>query len=353
MMPDKMTSQQRIRVALSHKEPDRVPFFLPGSFYPAREMGISIKEYFSKPENVVEGQLRFLSRYGHDCISALFYAGIEVEAWGGEIFYYDDGPPNAGTPFIRKPEDIMSLEPPRVRDSPCLVKVLKTIEMLKDKVKGTVPIIAVAVSPFSAPPMQMGFDNYFDLMYERPELFERLMQLNDSFCVEWANAQLEAGAATICYFDPVSSPTIVPRELYLKTGFQIARRTISRIKGPTGTHLASGRSLPILDDLAQTGTLIVGVSALEDLAEIKAVCRGKLTVLGNLNAIEMRRWTPPEAEVAVKDAIAKAGPGGGFILSDNHGEIPWQVPEEVLESISQAVEKWGRYPLDWVKDYGG
>lgn len=351
-MPGKMTSLQRVRTTLQHKEPDRVPFFLLGSFYPARELGMSIRDYFSKAENVVEGQLRFRSKYRHDCIYPFFYAGIQVEAWGGEIIYYDEGPPNSATPFIRKPEDIMDLEPPKVRDTPCLVRVLKTIEMLRDRVGEEAPIIGVCVSPFSLPPMQIGLDNYFDLIYERAELFERLIRLNESFCVEWANAQIEAGATTICYFDPVSSPTVVLRELYLKTGSQIAQRTIRRIKGQTGTHLASGRCLAIVDELAQTGTSIIGVSALEDLAEVKAACRGKLTVLGNLNAIEMRRWTSPEAEAAVKDAIAKAGPGGGFILSDNHGEIPWQVPEEVLLSISQAVEKWGKYPLDWVKDYG-
>ena len=56
----------------------------------------------------------------------------------------------------------------------------------------------------------------------------------------------------------------------------------------------------------------------------------------------------PEAQLKVKEAIAQAGPGGGFVLSDNHGEIPWQVPEDVLLGISAAVEEWGRYPLNWV-----
>jgi uroporphyrinogen decarboxylase len=101
--------------------------------------------------------------------------------------------------------------------------------------------------------------------------------------------------------------------------------------------------------VARTGTAIVGTSVLEDLVEIKAACKeNNLTVLGNLNGIEMRRWTPEEAERAVKDAISKAGPGGGFILSDNHGEIPWQVPDEVLMTISETVRRYGRYPLDWV-----
>jgi len=196
--------------------------------------------------------------------------------------------------------------------------------------------------------MQMGFEKYIELIYEQPALFERLMTINEEFCVEWANAQLAAGATAICYFDPVSSPTILPREKYRETGFRVAQRTIARIKGPTATHMASGRCLDIVDDVAATGTGIIGVSTLEDLSRIKAACRNKLTVLGNLNGIEMRRWTTTQAESAVKDAISRAGRGGGFILSDNHGEIPYQVPEQVLLAISEAVHKWGTYPLEWV-----
>ncbi len=175
------------------------------------------------------------------------------------------------------------------------------------------------------------------------------MDINQEFSIEWANAQLEAGATAIAYYDPVSSPTIVPRELFLETGFKIAKNAISRINGPTVIHLASGRVLPIIDDLMKIGTAAVGASTLEDLAELKKACKNKMAILGNLNGIEMSRWTPQEAELNVKEALAKAGPGGGFILSDNHGEIPWQVPEEILLAISSTVQKWGQYPLDWVK----
>lgn len=146
----------------------------------------------------------------------------------------------------------------------------------------------------------------------------------------------------------MSSPGIIPPELYRRTGFAIARRTIARIKGAVATHLASGAMLPIAEDLIRTGTAGVGVSVHEDLAEIKRVCRGRLNVIGNLNGIEMRRWSEAEAEAAVKAAIAAAGPGGGFILSDNHGELPLQVPDEILAAIARAVQKWGRYPLDWI-----
>lgn len=349
-IPPAMTSLQRVLSALSHKEPDRVPLFLLVSMHGARELGLSIKDYFSKPENVVEGQLRMRDKYGHDCLYGFFYTPIEIEAWGGEVIYHQAGPPNSGRPFIESTRQIDRLVAPKVAETACLAKVLTALEQLKAKAGDEVPIIGVVVSPFSLPVMQMGFDRYLELIYEEPESFERLMEVNENFCVEWANAQLAAGATAICYFDPVSSPTIVPKELYLKTGCPIARRTLARFKGPAAIHLASGRGLPILGNLAQSGAAAVGVSALEDLAQLKAGASGKIALLGNLNGITMRRWSPTDAENAVKSAIAKAGPGGGFILSDNHGEIPWEVPEPVLLAIAKAVRKWGNYPLDWVKE---
>lgn len=347
-----MTSAERLGTAMSHREPDRVPFLLPTVLQGAREFGLSIREYFTRPDLVAEGQWRFRERYGHDALVGFMYSAVEAEAWGSEVIYRDDGPPNSGEPFLTSPDAIAGLEPPRVGACPCLQKVLHLIRLLKARAGDEVPVFGSVISPFSLPVMQMGFENYLLLMHDQPGRLEQLMRVNEDFCVEWANAQLDAGAGAIGYADPVSSPTIVPRELYLKTGFQVARRTISRIKGAVATSFASGRSLPILDDVAQTGTVGVGVSVLEDLAAVKAVCRGRLTVMGNLNAIEMRHWTDAEAEARVKEAIAKAGPGGGFVLTDNHGEIPWQVPESVLFAIADAVRQWGRYPLDWVENHG-
>lgn len=340
---------QRLLTTLNHKEPDRVPLFLLTTLHGAKELGLSIEEYFSRADYVVEGQMRLLKKYRSDCLYPFFYVPIEMEAWGGEVVYQLDCPPNAGPPIIHRPEDIDHLQPPRVANAPCLTRVLDAIRQLKARVGDSVPIIAVATSPFSLPVIQMGFDRYIELIYEQPERLTRLMQANEEFCVEWSNAQLAAGATAICYFDPVSSVTVVPRELYLKTGQQVAKRTLARINGPVATHLASGRGLPIVDDIAATDSAVMGVSALEDLAALKATAQGKITLLGNLNGVEMRRWTTEQAEMEVKCAIAKAGRGGGFILADNHGEIPWQVPDEVLLAIGDAVERWGHYPLDWIE----
>jgi hypothetical protein len=82
-----------------------VPFFLLVTMHGAKELGLSVQEYFSRAENVAEGQLRMRAKYRHDCLYGFFYAPIEVESWGGEVIFHDDGPANSSTPFMRPARD--------------------------------------------------------------------------------------------------------------------------------------------------------------------------------------------------------------------------------------------------------
>ena len=342
-----MTPLQRTLTTLGQREPDRVPLFLNLSLQGARELEMSLPAFFSRPENIARAQLRMEARYHGDCLSAFHYGAVEFEAFGGETIFSEDGPPNSGEPIIKRPEDILSLESPVISECKALQRVLEATRLLYAARGGEVPIVGVAISPFSLPVMQMGFEAYLNLIYERPELLPRLMQVNQQFCIAWANAQLAAGATAIVYFDPVSSSTIVTPAQFRALGMPVACQTIAQIHGPVGIHFASGRCLPILADVIQTGAALVGVSTDEDLRELKQAAGGKLTLAGNLNGVEMVHWSSAQAEAQVKQAIARGAKGGGFILTDNHGEIPYQVPPDVISAISTAVHTWGKYPLDW------
>lgn len=344
-----MNSMERTLAAITHKEADRVPLFLLLSLYGAKELQMTPKEYFSEPEHVVKAQLLMRDKYSNDCIYTFFYAPIEIAAWGGEVVFSEDGPPNSGEPFIQSFDQIASLTVPKIKDCVGLTRVLDATHQLKKAVGNETPIVGVVMSPYSLPVMQMGFEKYLELIYERKDEFQKLMQINEAFCVEWANAQLEAGATAICYFDPLASPNIIERETYLTTGWEVARRVLPKMKGPTATHLASGIVLPVLDDIISTGTAIVGFSAEDNLTDIKNAAKDRICLLGNMNAIKMRNWSTDDIEREVKQILSKAGKGGGLILSDNHGEIPWQVPEDVLLGIAEAVRKFGNYPFSWTE----
>lgn len=339
------TSMQRVLTTLSHNEPDQVPLFLLLTMHGAKELGMNIREYFSDSKNVAEGQLRLRRKFGHDCLYGFWYAAAELEAWGGNAVFFDDGPPNGGEPVFRNRRQIMSASVPDINNSPGLLSILDSITLMKQETKDDAPIIGVVMSPFSLPVMQLGFDSYFSLMADDKQALNHLLDLNIDFCIAWANAQLAAGATAVCYFDPVSSPTVVSGEWYRAWGLPAGRKAKAGIKGPIAAHLASGRVYSIIDDLVDTGMSVVGVGSIDHLPAVKEKCKNRITILGNLNGIAMTRWTPAEAEAAVKQAISQAAPGGGFIISDGHGEIPWQVTDEVLFAISNATRRFGKYPL--------
>jgi len=335
-----MTSMQRVLRTLGHTSTDRVPFFLLLTMHGARALDVSIERYFSSWERVVEGQLRLRARYQHDCLYPFFYAALEVQAFGGDVLFSKDGPPNAGAPIIQAPEQILDLVAPSI-DNPHLRKVCQTITGLKAEVGESVPIIGVVISPFSLPVMQMGFEAYLDLIHQRLDLFNYLMAVNQAHTVAWGNAQLAAGATAICYFDPFSSPTVTTPTQSKSLGLPIAKQTIAQLNGPVAVHFAGGRIAPLLDDIMGLETPLVAVGQEESLAEIKQSVGRRFALMGNLNGILMRRWSLEEVDRQVRDIMAIARQRGGLILADNHGEIPWQVSDETLMWVSEAARRWG------------
>lgn len=338
------TSAARVTAALQLHQPDRVPFFLPVTLHGARRLGLGVREYFSRPENVVRGQVELLALLGHDIVTAFHYAAAEVEAYGGTVEFYDDGPPNAGPPPLTK-QRLGALEVPRIEDTPSLVRTLEATRGLAAAV-GPVPVFGAVVSPFSLGVPLLGFESYFDLLLEDLPACERLWLVAEELCVAWGRAQVAAGAAGLAFHDPLGSPAIVPRELYLRTGLPIARRIVARLGCAVVYSFASARGLGVVPDVLGAGVAGVTASFGEDLATLKATCSGKAAVVGGLDGIPMCGWTPAQADAAVRAALAKGGPGGGFVLSENHGEIPVAVPEATLVAVAEAARRHGRYPLE-------
>ncbi len=344
-----MNAKERVFTSLSHKEPDKVPLFLFTGLRGAKTLGLSFKEYLSDAKYVFEGQKLSVTKYHSDCLTNFFYGPIDCEAWGGEVVYSNDGPPNSGRPVIKNFEQILDMKVPIVANTECLNKVLTLTRKLKEEYKDEYLLIGVIISPFSLPVMQMGFGSYLDLIYEQREIWDILMQKNIEFSSEWANAQVDAGADVVVYFDPLTSPSMIPRELYLETGYKVLQEMKKKVKAPLVLHLASSPGLGVAGEIAAEFPA-VGVSSAEDLSIWKERIGKSVTMIGNLDGISMRTWTPETAEIKVREAIAKAGQCGGFILSDNHGEIPSFVSDEVLQAIYEAREKWGTYPLKWLED---
>lgn len=344
-----MNSFERVIITLDHKEPDMVPVFPFLTIHGSKELGLSIQEYFSHYRYIVEGQKRLHNKYQSDCILGFTYAAKEAEAFGGDVIFSEDGPPNAGESVIKNLRDIETLQIPIVNSCKALHIPLMTIKTLYEIYKKNVPIIGYVVAPLSLPIILMGFEQWLETLFDSPSLaFALILKLKD-FTINWANAQLSAGASAIGFLNPLASSEILTREMFLK--FDISKEVIQKIQGPVIFGAAAASITSTLDLLSSIGLTGILLSSRDRITEIKQrLFDQRITIVGNLNNISMIEWTPETMENEVKKCIKDGGKGGGYIISDQHGEIPYQVSDEVIHAMVESARKWGKYPLDWIED---
>lgn len=106
-----------------------------------------------------------------------------------------------------------------------------------------------------------------------------------------------------------------------------------------------GNVWPILDDFIE-----VGFDAFHpvqpqcmDIGEVKRHLAGKMCVMGNIDCRDLLPFgTEQEVIAAVKETIAVAAPGGGYILNSSNTIHPGCKPENALAMI-RAAHEFGSY----------
>ncbi|MGB8644313.1 MAG: uroporphyrinogen decarboxylase family protein [Anaerolineae bacterium] len=339
-----MTCYERVMTTFQHRRPDCVPVFPTLLMQGAAELGLGLKDYLGKGENLAEGQLRLHRKFGYDCVLGVPHFVQDITAFGAGLMYFESGPPSAGEMMIRRYEDVDRMRAPDPMSAPLLRETLQAIRLLAQAVKGRVPILGGCIAPFSLPSMLMGTEMWMDLLLLendscRKQVMGSLIKITTEFCVAWANAQLAAGADAIVLADGMASAAVINRRQFIELALPTIRATVPRIQGPV-IHEGVGHLHPLLDLLADTGIVGAILAYRDDLAECKRLVGNKICLIGNLNNIEMRRWTPEEMTQKAQAALAAGAPGGGYILAAQGPEIPLGVRDAVIHNLVNAGHAW-------------
>jgi uroporphyrinogen decarboxylase len=339
-----MTALERVTAVLQHEEPDCVPACPILLMQGAAELDMGLEEYFSQGDHIAEGQLRLWEKFGHDFVFGFPHITEDITAFGAPLKYFRNGPPSPGGMAIHSYDDVFDLTVPDPESSPVLAETLRAIELLARQVKGEVPILGACIAPFSLPSMLMGTEPWMELLFVeeqsvRDEVLPHLLDIMIEFVVAWANAQLAAGADAIVLADGMSSAAVLDRQLFLELALPVVKATVPRIRGAV-IHEGVGDLQPMLDLLLGTGVVGVILTSNDDLTTAKAEVGEQLTLIGNLNNIEMRRWSADDMRRRAEAALSQAAPGSGFILSAQGPEIPLGVPDDVIHAMVQAAHSW-------------
>ncbi len=338
-----MTSRERVLAALRCEQPDRVPYCELGidRALAQRLMGwgepisqaasLETNPYTVDEAKAIAARLKLDNIYY--VLRAPVYARREPGK-DGRLFY--------GEGMIKTEADLALLRLPDPYDDALYAEAAAFACQKGDYAVWFVTRIGIFSTMLS-----MGLENFSVALYENRPFVERVL---DTYC-DWTAAVAERicqlgfdvfvstddmAFKTTTFFSPATFRDLVlPRY----------RRVAKKITLPWVIH-SDGNLLPFLDDLLSLG--IVGLHPNEKGAvDIRAMKRNygdRLCLLGNVDLNILGLGTPEEVEQEVRGLIRDIGPGGGYIVTSGNSLAGYLKPENVL-ALSQAVQKYGRYPL--------
>jgi uroporphyrinogen decarboxylase len=306
----------------------------------------------TSPDYATQVTLQPLERYPLD--AAILFSDILTvpDAMGlGLSFALGEGPRFA-TP-VRDEAAVAKLEVP---DMDRLRYVFDAVTSIRKALNGRVPLIGFSGSPWTLACYMVegaGSDDYRlvkGMLYSRPDLMHRILEVNAEAVAHYLNAQIDAGAQAVMIFD--SWGGVLADGVFQEFSLAYTRRVLSKLKR---TH--EGQDIPRLvftkggaiwlDEMAQLDCEVLGLDWTANLSKARAIAGGSKALQGNLDPNVL--FAPPErirAEaVKVLDAFGKphtgAGKGPTHIFNLGHG-ISQHTPPESVTALVDAVHSHSR-----------
>ena len=341
-----ITSMDRLGAAANGTILDHIPVFCNLLDQGARELGLSIEEYFSKGEYVAEAQLKMLEKFGHDNVWSLFYVGKEAELFGcKKIRYAKDGPPNVEDFVIKCYADIERLEVPQdISSHPAFEQSLKCLKILRNEVGGRTPICAYLTASMSLPAILMSMEKWIELLMCGPsELRDMLLAKCSDFFQKEIEAYRKAGADILVYSNPYGSTDIIPRQVFNDLSLQWMQRDLAP-GGVAGVvyYVGGARLNSVIDTvLRDVGIQTFYPGPLEDIGESMRIIDGRGLCAGVINDIRLIDWTPDEIRAEVK-RIVQGGLRVGKKFFFGTVVMPYGIPEINIKTMINAAKEFGR-----------
>jgi uroporphyrinogen decarboxylase len=183
-----------------------------------------------------------------------------------------------------------------------------------------------------------------------PDLAQALARVATDFCNAAVEKAIDLGADVICLegdlaYNPTTLMSPAHYRRFVKPYHQ-ETVALAHARGVPIIKHSDGNLWPILDDLVEVG--FDGIHPIQpqcmDIGEVKRHLAGRACVLGNIDCMHLLPFgSEEEVAQSVKETLAEAAPGGGYIASSSNSIHPGCRPENYVAMV-RAVKKYGVYP---------
>ena len=298
------------------------------------------------PALATEVTLQPLERFPLD--AAILFSDILTvpDAMGLGLFFAEGEGPKFERP-LRDEAAIRALAAPDPEGE--LRYVIDAVREIRRALAGRVPLIGFSGSPYTlACYMVEGagssdFRNLKTMLYARPDLLHRILEVNTQAIIAYLNAQIGAGAQAVMIFDTWGGNLTA-------AGYETFSLAYSRkvIAGLTKQH--EGRRVPSilftkgggawLEAMADTGCDALGVDWSTDLAMARRRVGDRVALQGNLDPSALFA-SPQVVRAEVRRVLDAYGNGSGHVFNLGHG-ISQFTPVDSVAALVDEVRAHNR-----------
>lgn len=270
-----------------------------------------------------------------ECIKLPFGMTVEAEALGAAMEWGSkDTLPNE-YPVFNHPSELGI--PDNFFDLKRVPVVLDAIGRLRKQYDNEVAIISSIVGPFTLGAKLFGFDNFFPWLITNPDYVNEIMEKLSKLSIDYANAQLDAGADSILIGEAVCSGDLISPDTY--RDFIAKRHTelSEEIKGPIVQHIC-GNTTRQVEHIATTGAAGYNFDEGADIDIIREHCKTKVAIIGYVPTVEvLLQGTPENVYQASLECLAN-----GVDMLAPGCSIPQHVTFTNIAAMHKALEDWSK-----------
>jgi len=211
---EQMTSLERIGLALQSKKTDRTPvapLFCGASH---RVLGITYDKWSQDSELATKSLLASQELLGFDAFVTLVDLSVEAADFGQEIIYPKNSTayPNFDNQFIGNATEYNKIKLINPRETKRMKGIIDICAGLAKAKGNEVAIIGFIYGPLGVLSQIRGHKELFKDLIRHPKEVLEAIEIITQVLVEFAKAQIEAGAHSVCIDPLYSSPTILSKK---------------------------------------------------------------------------------------------------------------------------------------------
>lgn len=298
------------------------------------------------PQLACEVTLQPLARFNLD--AAILFSDILTvpDAMGLGLYFAEGEGPKFERP-LRNEWEIRDLTAPDPNVH--LRYVMDAVAEIRRALNNAVPLIGFSGSPWTlACYMVEGgasadYRRIKTMLYDRPDLLHRILDVTATAVTDYLNAQIESGAQAVMIFD--SWGGVLSHAAYHEFSLAYMRRIIAGLKR---TH--DGQRVPCivftkgggqwLEAIADAGCDAVGLDWTTDLGAARQRVGDRVALQGNLDPMVLFA-TSDKVETEARRVLDGFGEGTGHVFNLGHGISQFTPPENVAVLIN-AVHNHNR-----------